>query len=63
MSATYTNESGDTVRLYTLSRVRKSLYDLETGYTKPGEFTGDDPIFEGGRGGGGREELPTDATG
>ncbi len=47
MSATYTNESGDTVRLYTLSRVRKSLYDLETGYTKPGEFTGDDPIFDG----------------
>ena len=47
MSATYTNEAGDTVRSYTLSRVRKSLYDLETGYTKPGEFTGDDPIFDG----------------
>ena len=47
MSATYTNEAGDAVRSYTLSRVRKSLYDLETGYTKPGEFTGDDPIFDG----------------
>ncbi len=47
MSATYMNEAGDAVRSYTLSRVRKSLYDLETGYTKPGEFTGDDPIFDG----------------
>ena len=56
MNATYTNEAGVSVRSYELTRVRKSLYDLETGYTKPGEFTGEDPVFDGVDEGG--KELP-----
>ena len=27
--------------------MRKSLYDLETGWTKPGEFAGEEPFFDG----------------
>ena len=27
--------------------MRKSLYDLESGWTKPGEFSGEDPVFDG----------------
>ena len=47
MTLTYRNSSGQSVRSYTVNRVRKSLYDLETGWTKPGEFAGEEPFFDG----------------
>ena len=47
MTLTYRNSAGQSVRSYTLNRVRKSLYDLESGWTKPGEFSGEDPVFDG----------------
>ena len=47
MSVTYRNSAGESVRSYTINRVRKSLYDLETGWTKPGEFAGEEPFFDG----------------
>ena len=47
MTLTYRNSAGDAVRSYTINRVRKSLYDLETGWTKPGEFAGEEPFFDG----------------
>ena len=43
MTLTYRNSAGQSVRSYTINRVRKSLYDLESGWTKPGEFSGEDP--------------------
>lgn len=47
MTLTYRNSAGQSVRSYTINRVRKSLYDLESGWTKPGEFSGEDPAFDG----------------
>ena len=47
MTLTYRNSAGQSVRSYTINRVRKSLYDLETGWTKPGEFAGEEPFFDG----------------
>ena len=47
MTLTYRNSAGQSVRSYTINRVRKSLYDLESGWTKPGEFSGEDPVFDG----------------
>ena len=47
MTLTYRNSAGESVRSYTINRVRKSLYDLETGWTKPGEFAGEEPFFDG----------------
>ena len=47
MTVTYRNSAGESVRSYTINRVRKSLYDLETGWTKPGEFAGEEPFFDG----------------
>ena len=47
MTVTYRNSAGQSVRSYTINRVRKSLYDLETGWTKPGEFSGEEPFFDG----------------
>ena len=47
MTLTYRNSAGQSVRSYTINRVRKSLYDLETGWTKPGEFSGEEPFFDG----------------
>ena len=47
MTVTYRNSAGQSVRSYTINRVRKSLYDLETGWTKPGEFAGEEPFFDG----------------
>ena len=47
MTLTYRNSSGQSVRSYAVNRVRKSLYDLETGWTKPGEFAGEEPFFDG----------------
>ena len=47
MTLTYRNSAGESVRSYTINRVRKSLYDLETGWTKPGEFSGEEPFFDG----------------
>ena len=44
---TYRNSAGQTVNSYTINRVRKSLYDLATGWTKPGEFSGEEPVFDG----------------
>ena len=47
MTVTYRNSAGESVRSYTINRVRKSLYDLETGWTKPGEYAGEEPFFDG----------------
>ena len=47
MTLTYRNSAGQSVRSYTINRVRKSLYDLETGWTQPGEFSGEEPFFDG----------------
>ncbi len=47
MTVTYRNSAGQPVRSYAINRVRKSLYDLESGWTKPGEFSGDEPFFDG----------------
>ncbi len=47
VTLTYRNSAGQPVRSYTINRVRKSLYDLETGWTKPGEFSGKEPFFDG----------------
>ena len=47
MTLTYRNSAGQSVRSYTINRVRKSLYDLESGWTKPGEFAGEEPFFDG----------------
>ena len=47
MTLTYRNSAGQSVRSYMINRVRKSLYDLETGWMKPGEFSGEEPFFDG----------------